>query len=259
MMELNILKRKVTLFVIAIAILVNQGCTTRLSHVTPEVRNQFANGQIVLDCQLACHFSWISSFPKLTNLYANGQWQQLADEVIRIGFLNDLSYFYLGRAAEGLGYYQTALIYYRNSAKAFENGQFRSVLRCKLPSRDECNGINLPHEQIAHQMAVQNKLTNAMQTRMPLQENRDNEKPINVKIRGKNSVKVKDKKKKQIPNTKTSSNQSAPKTLPDIKKALTDIKTSDSKAVGKTDNSDFETPSPALDNNGWEIPAPVSR
>ncbi len=40
--------------------------------------------------------------------YAAERWTLLADEVLRIGFGSDITYFYLGRAAEGLGKIEAA-------------------------------------------------------------------------------------------------------------------------------------------------------
>ena len=44
--------------------------------------------------------------------YAAERWTLLADEVLRIGFGSDITYFYLGREAEGLGKIEAAKNYY---------------------------------------------------------------------------------------------------------------------------------------------------
>ena len=132
----------------------SNACVTNVP-VTPEARNEFANGTIALDCQLACTLNWELARPQLSTLYAEEQWQPLADKVIELGYLNDLEYFYLGRAAEGLGYYDAALKYYRISGGAATSGDPNSLLHCRTQFANTCNGVNLPGDLYPRITAVQ--------------------------------------------------------------------------------------------------------
>jgi hypothetical protein len=123
--------------------------------VTPEARNEFAGGSVILNCQLSCSLSWILARPQLSLLYAQQQWQPLADKVVQIGYVNDLEYFYLGRAAEGLGYYDAALKYYRISGGASTSGGPNSALHCRTQLSNNCDGINLPADLYPRIASVQ--------------------------------------------------------------------------------------------------------
>ena len=50
------------------------------------------------------------------SFFESGQWAKLAVDVMSIGFGGDKEWFYLGRAAEGLGYLDVAEKYYETSA-----------------------------------------------------------------------------------------------------------------------------------------------
>jgi hypothetical protein len=70
-------------------------------------------GQIRLTCGASCA-GYYGGFRKLQKArYDRHQWRALALDVARIGYGIDQSYFYLGRAAEGLGYINAARIYYQ--------------------------------------------------------------------------------------------------------------------------------------------------
>jgi hypothetical protein len=60
---------------------------------------------------------------------------------MHIGFQEDLAYFYLGRAAEGLGAYGASLKYYRMAGRLATGPD--PTLRCH-GSTDLCDGLRLP-------------------------------------------------------------------------------------------------------------------
>ena len=78
--------------------------------IDPEA--DFLAGQIRLDCELSCSGAWGTNKQRVYEIFSAERWTLLADEVMRIGFANDLTYFYLGRAAEGLGKPEAAKNYY---------------------------------------------------------------------------------------------------------------------------------------------------
>jgi hypothetical protein len=90
------------------------GCTLKNVNVPPdELMRQFQAGQPMLDCRVECGGAWGGSRQQVRVLDATGRWQDLALLVMQIGYMNDLSYYYLGHAAENLGYLQAAQRYFR--------------------------------------------------------------------------------------------------------------------------------------------------
>jgi hypothetical protein len=85
--------------------------------VTPALRasipGRLGSGEIRLGCHITCASAWQSDHAALHTMYDNKLWADLAAEVVRIGYRQDLSYFYLGRAAEGLHKPEGAITYYR--------------------------------------------------------------------------------------------------------------------------------------------------
>jgi len=82
--------------------------------------------------------------------HARGAWKNLAEKVLEIGFENDLAYYYLGRAAEGLGHYKGAIIYY-NLGKG-------DVQQCD-GLFNNCNDFEFPRDINARLRDVENKIS----------------------------------------------------------------------------------------------------
>ncbi|GEM_PF-1975520 len=83
-----------------------------------ELSDAFKNGDARLGCQMQCAVTWGLYRDRAKALYNARAWNDLATNVLRIGYADDLSYFYLGKAAEGLGHYRAAENYYRLSRAA---------------------------------------------------------------------------------------------------------------------------------------------
>ncbi|MGE0559100.1 MAG: M48 family metallopeptidase [Burkholderiales bacterium] len=79
---------------------------------------KFRKGEVVLECGLECVFGYGFQRGTWKELHANGRWRDLAVAVMRVGYLNDLSYFLLGEAAAGLGFGDAAKIYYARAQAA---------------------------------------------------------------------------------------------------------------------------------------------
>jgi hypothetical protein len=93
-------------------------CTMQNANVPPaQLMSELQAGQPVLDCRNDCLFAWNDHRQQAAAMDATGRWQELALLVMQIGYMNDLSYYYLGRAAENLGYLQAAEKYYRIAEK----------------------------------------------------------------------------------------------------------------------------------------------
>jgi S1-C subfamily serine protease len=73
---------------------------------------------------------------------AAGQWRELADIIQRKGINNDLNWYYLGRAAEGLGEMDLARQYYQRSID--RSGSDKASHRCQGAVISLCDGFEFP-------------------------------------------------------------------------------------------------------------------
>jgi hypothetical protein len=121
-----------------------------------ELMRELQAGQPVLDCSMeTCGLGWIHNLPNAAALEATGRWQELALSVMQIGYMDDLSYYYLGRAAENLGYFQAAQRYYRIAERLSV-----TQLACSKPQVDVniCNGYVFPDALYPHLEVVEARL-----------------------------------------------------------------------------------------------------
>ncbi len=109
-------------------------------------------GRPVLDCREACLSEWRSVQPEAMKLDANGQWSDLAVLVMRTGYQDDLSLYYLGRAAEGMKFFVAAGSYYRQSMQLSGTS-----ISCENLSR-LCGGVSLPAAAEQHLVATDSVL-----------------------------------------------------------------------------------------------------
>lgn len=107
----------------------------------PELTETFRKGESRLDCRLSCAGSWDLELAKVRALHDVGLWSELAIRVLSIGLRNDLTYYYLGRAAEGLGHIPAALTYYKLST-----GEARTMEQCSHVYAHLCRGFVFPRE-----------------------------------------------------------------------------------------------------------------
>jgi hypothetical protein len=121
-------------------VLVLTGCTVRTPEVpADELLRRLQAGEPMLDCRLACLDAWRANRATALVLNETRRWRELAVLVMQNGYTDDLTYFYLGRAAEGLGYREAARTYYQISARLSAAG-----LACIKENPDLCNGQRLP-------------------------------------------------------------------------------------------------------------------
>jgi hypothetical protein len=129
-------------------------CTIKNANVPPdELMRQLQAGQPMLDCRLDCSGVWGANRRKAVLLETTGRWQELALLVMTIGYMDDLTYYYLGRAAENLGYWQAAQRYYRTAERL-------SVTRmaCRSETFNECDGNVFPDALYPHLEVVEARL-----------------------------------------------------------------------------------------------------
>jgi hypothetical protein len=121
-------------------VLVATSCAARMPEVTTdEVLRRLQAGEPMIDCRPACIDAWRARRATALVLNETRNWSELAVLVMQTGYTDDLTYFYLGRAAEGLGYREAAKTYYQISARLSAAG-----LACIKENPDFCNGQRLP-------------------------------------------------------------------------------------------------------------------
>jgi hypothetical protein len=123
------------------------GCANKYDALTPELQAKFMDdlksGKPTLDCGQQCRLTWVAQVPAIHQLDLAESWAPLADKVMQIGFGNDLAYYYLGQAAQGLGFHQAAISYYDTSL-ALATGT-NPLLKCSglQNNLQTCQGVDL--------------------------------------------------------------------------------------------------------------------
>lgn len=87
------------------------------------------------------------------NHLAAGEWRELADLVQRKGINNDLNWYYLGRAAEGLGEFDLARQYYQRSID--RSGSDKASHHCQGVVISLCDGFEFPDVTLARLAQLQ--------------------------------------------------------------------------------------------------------
>jgi hypothetical protein len=134
------------------------GCALLAGCATPEPRppvsvdktmEYLSGGQLLLRCHEPCLAGWRAAQPKAQSLAAAAKWRDLVSLLAGVGYQDDLSLYYLGEAAEGLGFPVAAATYYRQSAEIS-----RSSRACSLLSM-QCGGVRLPQAARARLAALE--------------------------------------------------------------------------------------------------------
>lgn len=115
----------------------SSGIQTPTGEQVTNLQEVFKRGEARLNCGVSCAGAWGSASRQAKNLYEQGLWSDLATEVARVGFKADQTYFYLGRAAEELGYTDAARTYYKLG--------LASSYKC-AGLFDNCDGLVFPNE-----------------------------------------------------------------------------------------------------------------
>jgi hypothetical protein len=146
---------------VAWACLALVGCAERADTVKPaETLAQLRAGRPLLTCREPCLAEWRRAQPQAAQLDAGTRWQELAMLLTRIGYQDDLSLYYLGRAAEGLGSREAAASYYRQSTQlSGTSGSCQSLSRV-------CGGVALPRAATLRVAAVERELNRARPRRI---------------------------------------------------------------------------------------------
>jgi S1-C subfamily serine protease len=102
----------------------------------------FKTGNVVLPMGTLEAAEWTINRQAAYDLLAAGRWRELADLIQRKGINNDLGWYYLGRAAEGLGETDLARIYYQRSIDRTKSGKYSH--RCQGKVMSMCDGFDFP-------------------------------------------------------------------------------------------------------------------
>src|ERR1700676_1687983 len=138
---------------LGLACLAPAGCAERPGPAIPEESLALLRaGRPVLSCREPCLAEWQRAQPQAAQLDAGGRLKELALLVMRIGYQDDLSLYYLGGAAEGIAYKPAAASYYRQSLQL--SG---TPVSCQNLSR-QCGGIALPQAASLRLAAVERLL-----------------------------------------------------------------------------------------------------
>jgi hypothetical protein len=146
------------------AALLATGCTMKNASVPPDrLMAEFQAGQPILDCRADCALAWSNNRQNVANMDLTGRWRDLALLVMQIGYEDDLAYYYLGRAAENLGYLQAAQRYYRTAEKlsvtdmSCRHGELQAQAVLGIPV-SQCGGYSFPDVLYPHLAVVEQEL-----------------------------------------------------------------------------------------------------
>ena len=137
------------------------GCATTGSYTLSgekiiDVKASLKKGDIRLTCGIGC--SGASGYHRRQKkmMHDNALWHDLALKVVNVGFEMDREYYYLGRSAEGLGYFDAALTYYKLAKTVFKCG---GVI-------DNCDGLVFPRDIDQRLLIVERSLKNITNERL---------------------------------------------------------------------------------------------
>ncbi len=158
----------------------SQGIESATGEPVVGVFDTFKRGEIRLTCEFSCSGAWGLARKEAKQLYSQASWLLLVDRVARVGYLSDQTYFYLGSAAESLGYYQAAKKYYDLAKISFKcNGIINNCDGFVFP-RDITAGLSrLPNSQdSSRQFGISNTVRSQVTTSSELVA-KDNASPRN--------------------------------------------------------------------------------
>lgn len=135
---------KLKYFSITLLLLILGSCAPQYKAVSPEVISKMDADLKSGNCQLSDDVShlyhWVSDFSQLVAFYNSSQWHSLAFSVMQIGYENDIAYYFLGSAAQGLGYPDAALKYYNASKALYSDNHISHHCR---ESAEGCGDLRL--------------------------------------------------------------------------------------------------------------------
>jgi hypothetical protein len=109
------LKLSIRSLLIILLLFLLSGCASTPRRIVNEADfiNTLASGKLIQDG--FCSGTWGYNRREMRVLYTLERWEELARKVHSLGCPQDMAYYYLGRSAEGLGFYDAAKNYYNTS------------------------------------------------------------------------------------------------------------------------------------------------
>jgi len=102
-----------------------------------DVMPVFQKGEIRLSCDLQCTEAWGANRNNVKRLHDLKRWKKLALETAKVGYRSDQAYYYLARAAEGLGYTKAAKTYYKLALESPTKCEANILI-------NNCDGLEFP-------------------------------------------------------------------------------------------------------------------
>lgn len=99
---------------------------------------EFKQGTLELSCK-TCSLKYYMNQVELRRLHDTQDWRGLAQMAIKIGYQFDLSYYYLGAAAKGLGFINSSKIYFKKANELSANDE-TSCMKTKMIN---CYGVDI--------------------------------------------------------------------------------------------------------------------
>lgn len=110
-----------------------------------EALRAFHAGEAQMQCGrgLDCAVYWNEAKPAASRLVLAQRWDDVAEVVLGAGYDQDLTWFYLGLAAEGQGRAQAARVYFDNAVK---RSLYGTGYACVSAGMNTCDGVRLPED-----------------------------------------------------------------------------------------------------------------
>lgn len=112
-----------------------------MAFYTPEFA-AFQKGQTQLTCESSCATGFVLKQGGLKESYDKKDWRTLAQDVTKLNYKLDLTYFYLARAAQGLGFVPAAKKYQEEAKRLSTTEDFA----CARKTLAGCSGIDVGKE-----------------------------------------------------------------------------------------------------------------
>lgn len=115
----------------------NIDATQAMAFYSP-IYESFKQGTLELTCK-TCSLKFYMNQSDFRKLQEKQDWRGLAQQVIKVGYEFDLSYYYLAVAAKGIGLIEPSKVYYRKAKELSETID----ATCSKAKMVKCNGVDV--------------------------------------------------------------------------------------------------------------------
>ncbi|WP_028219349.1 tetratricopeptide repeat protein [Paraburkholderia oxyphila] len=135
------------ILILSMSALLLSACAEKFDTMTPEIHAKIYNdlkaGNLTLDCTVNCMLTWNKQVAALQALDMAEQWDDLATRVVQIGYRQDLAYYYLGQAAQGLSYHDAAIKYYKEALTLTTTQSPLEQCTHAIGLQNPCQGVDI--------------------------------------------------------------------------------------------------------------------